>query len=814
MQGVPGGAFAPGKEITRAEAVTMLDNSIETYCGEAGTYTGDVEGNVLINASSVILKDAVVKGDIYVMAGSGANADLQGVEATGKIVLLGGGVSLDKASKTAGLVVWSDGAKVDLAKGAFVSLLTVEGEDTTVTGGGSIKAAVINAAGANLAQKPDKVTVASGLTATVAGKTVKGTTGKSSGGGGGSSGGSDPVPEVVDRQRFTAGDPVDIFAPVPNSTDHTHGSGIAALPDGELLTVWFQGNGERDGTTTRIMASRLPKGETEWTEPFVIADAQDIADINPAIYVDSEDRLWMFWYPVLSAMWETSMPMFAYAEPGSYEFAEVGNTAPDWTWSDVIPIKIGLNSSDPVDPETDQFVAAVKDRYDELNAYAYEAPYQPGQGEAAYDPVSGQSIYEDKDVGGGVDPRIYQKQMTAYMGEFLKRLGGDEQQAFAPTVADKVGPDENGKSLRSGYPLLRRIGWQTKNPPLEITVRAGTPLSNDKTAVGGEKRLIVPLYSDGLNFSINAITDDCGRTWKMSGPVVGLGNIQASMAQRENGDIVALMRNNGPVPQRVTYSISIDDGETWSIGKNRTDLFDPGVGHCMAQISGSDWAFISTSIEDGRNVMSIALSENEGKTWPWRRTIELDTRSDVGSYHYASLDADAQGNIYISYTIDYAAGDRAEDGGDLSGLNDIRFLMVTRDWIKEGDWTEEDTSHKAVFAYEVNQLLAALPEDFDRNNKDENGRYAMEEIEKLVAVLPHSIKGYLTYNNHGDDGLDMAAPEYVEIPVTVDPDFLQAKFEVGKTLENVPYVVGELPQGITPEMLPQNAPVLNALVMS
>ena len=46
-------------------------------------------------------------------------------------------------------------------------------------------------------------------------------------------------------------------------------------------------------------------------------------------------------------------------------------------------------------------------------------------------------------------------------------------------------------------------------------------------------RLIVPLYSDGFSFSLMAITDDWGATWKTSTPLVGGGNIQPSLAQEE-----------------------------------------------------------------------------------------------------------------------------------------------------------------------------------------------------------------------------------------------------------------------------------------
>ena len=41
------------------------------------------------------------------------------------------------------------------------------------------------------------------------------------------------------------------------------------------------------------------------------------------------------------------------------------------------------------------------------------------------------------------------------------------------------------------------------------------------------------------------------------------------MAQRSDGTIVAYMRDNGPIPQRVVEAESADGGETWTIGKDR-----------------------------------------------------------------------------------------------------------------------------------------------------------------------------------------------------------------------------------------------------
>ena len=69
-------------------------------------------------------------------------------------------------------------------------------------------------------------------------------------------------------------------------------------------------------------------------------------------------------------------------------------------------------------------------------------------------------------------------------------------------------------------------------------------------------RLIVPLYSDGFSFSLMAMTDDWGRTWKTSTPLVGGGNIQPTLVRKKDGTLFAYMRDNGPAPKRLHVSES------------------------------------------------------------------------------------------------------------------------------------------------------------------------------------------------------------------------------------------------------------------
>ncbi len=62
--------------------------------------------------------------------------------------------------------------------------------------------------------------------------------------------------------------------------------------------------------------------------------------------------------------------------------------------------------------------------------------------------------------------------------------------------------------------LTRRIGWFTRAHPLILD----------------DGRMLVGLYSDGFSFSLVGFTDDGGKTWHYSEPLVGGGNIQPSFA--------------------------------------------------------------------------------------------------------------------------------------------------------------------------------------------------------------------------------------------------------------------------------------------
>ena len=218
--------------------------------------------------------------------------------------------------------------------------------------------------------------------------------------------------------------------------------------------------------------------------------------------------------------------------------------------------------------------------------------------------------------------------------------------------------------------LFRRLGWMTRAHPYVLD---GT-------------RLIVPLYSDGFSFSIMAISDDWGATWKTSTPLVGLGNIQPSLARKRDGTLVAYMRDNGPAPKRLMMSTSTDRGETWSTVQD-TELPNPGAGAEVLVLKDGNWVLIYNDLERGRYRLAVSLSEDEGRTWRWTRHLERDPDSTdeqrLGQYHYPSIMQAADGTLHATYSYFAPAASVVPDAEKRLPRKSIKHAHFNEAWIKE-----------------------------------------------------------------------------------------------------------------------------------
>ena len=202
-----------------------------------------------------------------------------------------------------------------------------------------------------------------------------------------------------------------------------------------------------------------------------------------------------------------------------------------------------------------------------------------------------------------------------------------------------------------------RMGWFTRTHPLELP----------------SGRLLVPMYSDGYSFGIMAISDDGGVTWKGSEPIVGLGGIQPSVVRKNDGTLVAYLRDNGPAPKRALMSESKDDGESWSEARD-SDILNPGTSVEVVRLSNGHWIMVYNDLERGRFSLVAAVSEDEGRTWPARRHLDGRPGAEVPSqYHYPSVIQARDGFIHVTYSYFTPEG------------KSIKHARFDEAWVRAGD---------------------------------------------------------------------------------------------------------------------------------
>ena len=78
--------FRPDEPITRAEVVNILNNMLDTLISASGTYTTNVNGNLLISASgAVVLENMKVQGDLILAPGATGPVTLKNANVAGSI---------------------------------------------------------------------------------------------------------------------------------------------------------------------------------------------------------------------------------------------------------------------------------------------------------------------------------------------------------------------------------------------------------------------------------------------------------------------------------------------------------------------------------------------------------------------------------------------------------------------------------------------------------------------------------------------------------------------------------------------------------
>jgi len=90
VSGRPGGLFAPKANLSRSEAIKMMDNVMGELINSGGTYTKVVPGNLVISSRGVTLRNSYIAGDLYLTADIGDDTiKLDKVTVKGKTIITG-----------------------------------------------------------------------------------------------------------------------------------------------------------------------------------------------------------------------------------------------------------------------------------------------------------------------------------------------------------------------------------------------------------------------------------------------------------------------------------------------------------------------------------------------------------------------------------------------------------------------------------------------------------------------------------------------------------------------------------------------------
>ena len=194
-----------------------------------------------------------------------------------------------------------------------------------------------------------------------------------------------------------------------------------------------------------------------------------------------------------------------------------------------------------------------------------------------------------------------------------------------------------------------------------------------------------PWSAHGGDHSVMRVSEDEGRTWSEHPVPRSRGRVHPCVIETAPGKLVAFLRSRSA--DWIYISRSTDYGRIWT-GPDRTHLPNNNASIQAVRLASGNIAIVFNSAQSQnedpvktvwppqRYPLTIALSEDDGRTWPYARHI--DTGDDFGGYKnrhlnrrvaYPCIVQTRDANIHIAYSY----RDR----------QCIKYVRVSEDWITE-----------------------------------------------------------------------------------------------------------------------------------
>lgn len=350
----------------------------------------------------------------------------------------------------------------------------------------------------------------------------------------------------------------------PLNDKHNHAPGIVECPNGDLLASWYRGSGERRADDVQVLGARLKKGESTWSEPFLLADYTEFPDCNTCMMIDKHQKLWVFWPIIIDNEWDSALTN--YRVSSDYE----GDGPPKWEWQGVIFLK-------PKDFK-DEALALFKERLAGV-------PPEDAVRIKGYEKLLEGKLSSKLSQRLGWQPRC--KPTVLSTGRILLPLYSDTFSFSIMAISDDDGQNWYASSVLMGFGNIQPAVLERKDGSLVAYMRENGPLNKIRACE----------------------STDGGLTWGKVG-TIDLPNPGSGLdaVQLANGHWALIYNDTIQGRNSLAVSISEDEGKTWPITRH-LEKHKTGGYHYPAIIQGADGtihAIYSYFVDQGGKTMKHA----------------------------------------------------------------------------------------------------------------------------------------------------------------------------------------------------------------